>query len=82
MLTLQDLRNGLCQPIHYNHEDTFYVPCFLNEDRSLTMAFEYTTADQQLAASFEPFYIFTLTGKFDCIVPANLEFYENHGNGD
>ncbi len=82
MITLDDLRNGLQQPIHYDHSDIFYVPCFLNDDRSLTIEMQMATTDEQMAWSYEPFYVYVLTGKFDCVVPADLTFYENHGMGD
>lgn len=82
MITLEDMRNGLGEAIHYFHEETWYVPCFITERRTLEFDMSLSTTDEQMAWSFKPFYVYELKGVMNCIVPPDLSFYNNHGNGD
>ena len=61
------------KPITYDHESIYYIPVFQkNFDEQgnplIPPTFEYNmtyaTTDEQMAASFEPDYIFELKGHF------------------
>lgn len=82
MITLQDMRNGLKSGYKIEHEEVIYVPCFLDDEGNLFYELGIASHDEQMAYSFNPFYVLTLTGKFDCQIPAILDFYKFHGNGD
>lgn len=82
MITLEDMRNGLKQGYKIQHKETIYVPCFINEDGNLSYDLGIASTDEEMAYSFNPFYVLILTGNFDCEIPAILDFYNFHGNGD
>lgn len=74
------------EPIHFKHDVIMYVPVFVIKDElgypTLSLAYDLITDDQQMAASFDPYYILTLSGEFDCTSPPVLDYLSTHGNGD
>ncbi len=75
------------KPIHFNHEEIYYVPVFqkdFNEDGSLnsypTFVHSMTdaTTDEQMAYSCNPDYVLVLKGTFDATTkPIEIEDEED-----
>lgn len=79
------VKYDIYESIHFQHDVTMYVPVFLKTDDGYPH-FEYcmsdATSDEQMAWSYEPHYVLTLTGKFDAKTPPLLDYLTEHGQGD